>query len=144
MNDDELGPIDYLAVEFPAGRFTDEDFSTLLNAVDRGVIRVLDLEFVARDSDGAVTKVDLNQLDNPEGVDLGVWEGVSSGLLDESDFAEIGSAIAPGSLAGILIYENLWAVSLATSLGRHGARLVADGRIAPEEVIEALDVTEPH
>ena len=142
MTDEELGPIDYLAVEFTAGRFTGEDFSMLLDAVDREVVRVLDLEFIVKDGDGTVRKVEVDQLENPAGVDLTVWEGSSSGLLDASDVAEVGAAIEPGSLAGILIYENLWAVSLAAGLGRHGARLIADGRISPEEIVVALDRTE--
>jgi Family of unknown function (DUF6325) len=142
MSDDELGPIDYLAVEFSAGRITDEDVSLLLDAVDRGVVRVLDLEFVAMEADGAVRRVDLDELQNPEGVDLSVWQGAFSGLLDESDFSEIGQQLQPGSLAAIVVYENLWTVTLDAVLHRHGAKLIADGRISPEEVLAALDQTE--
>lgn len=142
MSNDELGPIDYLVVEFPDGRLTGEGSAMLLDAVDRGVVGVLDLEFISKEADGTVRKVEVSELDNPAGVDLGLWDGASSGLLDQSDVDEVGSAIEPGSVAGILVYENLWAVSLATALRRHGARLVADGRIPPQDVLAALDVTE--
>ncbi len=91
MSEDELGPIDYLAVEFSGGRITAEDASLLLDAVDRGVVRVLDLEFVARGPNGAGRRIDLDELQNPDRVDLGVWRGAFSGLLDEADVAEIGS-----------------------------------------------------
>jgi Family of unknown function (DUF6325) len=139
MSDDELGPIDYLVVEFSAGRITDEDVSLLLDAVDRGVVRVLDLEFVAKDEHGTPRRVDLDELQNPDGFDLGVWRGAFSGLLDESDVNEIGSQLQAGSVAAIVVYENLWTVTLDDVLHGHGARLIADGRIAPEDVLAALD-----
>ncbi|MGN6171191.1 MAG: DUF6325 family protein [Solirubrobacteraceae bacterium] len=142
MSDDELGSIGYLAAEFPAGRITEEDAAILLDAVDRRIIRVLDLEFLTKDADGSVRRLELHELENPDGVDLGVWSGAYSGVLDDSDMAEIGSSIDPGSVAGIVIYENLWTLDLDAVLHGHGARLVADGRIEPEELVAALDQTE--
>jgi hypothetical protein len=142
MSEDELGPIDYLAVEFSGGRITADDASLLLDAVDRGVLRVLDLEFVAKGPDGSVGRVELDELQNPQGVDLSVWRGAFSGLLDESDFGEIGSRLQPGSLAAIVIYENLWTISLDSVLRGHGAHLIGDGRIAPEDVMAALEETD--
>ena len=142
MNEDELGSIGYLAAEFPSGRITEEDAAIVLDAVSRGIIRVLDLEFIAKDADGSVRRVELDELENPDGVDLGVWQGAYSGLLDDSDVAEIGGIIEPGSVAGIVVYENLWTLDLDAVLHRHGARLIADGRIAPEDVDAALDQTE--
>jgi Family of unknown function (DUF6325) len=142
MREDELGPIDYLAVEFSGGRITGEDASLLLDAVDRGVVRVLDLEFVAKGEDGSVSSVALDELQNPEGLDMDVWRGAFSGLLDESDFGEIGSRLQPGSIAAIVIYENLWTITLDSVLHQHGARLIGDGRIAPEELLAALEETD--
>jgi Family of unknown function (DUF6325) len=142
MSEDELGPIDYLAVEFSDGRITREDASLLLDAVDRGVVRVLDLEFVAKGPDGAVRRVDVDELQNPEGVNLEVWQGAFSGLLDESDLGEIGSRLQSGRIAAIVIYENLWTITLDAVLHQHGARLIGDGRIAPEEVLAALEETD--
>jgi len=142
MSDDELGSIGYLAAEFPSGRITEEDAAIVLDAVNRRIIRVLDLEFITKDADGAVRRLELDELDNPDGVDLSVWEGAYSGLLDDSDIGEIGGAIEPGSVAGILVYESLWTLDLDAVLHGHGARLIADGRIAPEDVVAALDQTE--
>ncbi|MBV8734688.1 MAG: hypothetical protein JO120_07910 [Solirubrobacterales bacterium] len=142
MSEDELGSIGYLAAEFPAGRITEEDAAILLDAVDRRIIRVLDLEFVTKDADGSVRRLELHELENPDGVDVGVWSGAYSGVLDDSDMAEIGSSIEPGSVAGIVIYENLWTLDLDAVLHSHGARLIADGRIEPEELVAALEQTE--
>jgi hypothetical protein len=142
MNDDQLGPIEYVAVEFPAGRITDQDSSLLLNAVDRGHVRVLDLEFVHKQPDSAVRRVELDDVPNPDGVDLSVWRGAFSGLLDDSDIADIGTEMAPGGLAAVVIYENLRIVALGDALARHGARLIADGGIAASDVLAALDQTE--
>ncbi|MBV9193465.1 MAG: hypothetical protein JO168_04920 [Solirubrobacterales bacterium] len=142
MSDEELGSIGYLAAEFPSGRIAEEDAAILLDAVNRRIIRVLDLEFLTKDADGSMRRLELNELENPDGVDLGVWSGAYSGLLDDSDVAEIAGSIEPGSVAGVVIYENLWTLDLDAILHRHGARLIADGRIEPEEMVAALDQTE--
>ncbi len=139
---DQLGPVEYVAVEFPAGRIIDQDGSLLLDAVDRGPVRVLDLEFVHKPPDGAARRVELDDVPNPDGVDLGVWRGAFSGLLDGSDIAEIATEMEPGGLAAVVIYENLWIVALGDGLARHGARLIADGGIAASDVLAALDQTE--
>ena len=119
-----------------------KDAAILLDAVDRRIIRVLDLEFVTKDADGSVRRLELHELENPDGVDVGVWSGAYSGVLDDSDMAEIGSSIEPGSVAGIVIYENLWTLDLDAVLHSHGTRLIADGRIEPEELVAALEQTE--
>jgi hypothetical protein len=142
MTDDKLGSIGYLAAEFPSGRITAEDAAILLDAVDRRIIRVLDLEFLTKDDEGSVRRIELNELQNPDGVDLEVWHGAYSGLLDDADIMEIGSAIEPGSVAGIVVYENLWTLDLDALLHGHGARLIADGRIDAEDVVAALDETD--
>lgn len=142
MSDDVLGPIDYLAVEWPGGHVTGEGFELLLDLVQRDVIRVLDLEFIAKSSDGSVRKVALADVEHGGDVDVTMWDGASSGLLDQSDIAEVAAVIAPGSLAGILVYENLWAVPIWTALDRSAARLVGSGRIGSDDLIAALDATE--
>lgn len=140
--EDELGSIVYLAAEFPAWRITEEDAAILLDAVNRSIIRVLDLEFLTKAADGSMRRLELHELENPDGVDLAVWDGAYSGLLDDSDVAEIGGSIAPGSVAGIVIYENLWTLDLDTVLHGHGARLIADGRIESADMVAALDQIE--
>lgn len=140
--DDQLGPIDYLAVEFPNGRIGAEGFQALLDIVDRQVIRVLDLEFIAKRADGAVGKVGVADIGAPAGVDLTAWRGASSGLLDQSDVDVVGSAIQPGSVAGVVIYENRWVLTLFDAWRRSGARLVSDGGLPAGDVLAALDVAE--
>jgi hypothetical protein len=142
VDDDVLGPIDYLAVEWPGGQVTGEGFQLLLDLVDRGIVRVLDLEFVAKAADGTVRTVALGDVEHRGDVDVTMWDGASSGLLDQSDVDEVASVIGPGSLAGILVYENVWAVPLMAALDRSSARLLGAGRIVAEDLVTALDATE--
>ena len=140
---DELGPIDFLAVEFPGGRITAAGFEQLLTLADRGVIDILDMEFVVSDGDGNARKVDVKELDNPGGANLSAWAGASSGLLDDSDLQQIASAIQPGSVAVVVVYENRWVFSVVNAWRRDGARLIADGGLSPDDLVAALDATEP-
>ncbi|MGW4568009.1 DUF6325 family protein [Streptomyces sp. NPDC004561] len=137
---DEMGPVDYLVVEFPGHRMTGEGLPLLVDLVDRGIIRVLDLVFVRKDSDGTVIAVDLGDLEGD--VDLTVFAGAASGLLDQSDLDEAGTALEPGNSAAILVYENLWAAPLAVALRRGGAQLVAAGRIPVQALIASLEEAE--
>ncbi|MFE7275155.1 DUF6325 family protein [Streptomyces sp. NPDC057623] len=139
---DEVGPIDYLVVEFPGNRMTGEGFPLLLDLVDRGLIRIMDLVFVRKDEDGSVTGMEIADLTGDGALDLAVFEGASSGLLGQDDIDEAGTALEPGSSAGILIYENLWAAPFAAALRRGGARLVASGRIPVPDLVAALDATD--
>ncbi|MEV3933938.1 MULTISPECIES: DUF6325 family protein [unclassified Streptomyces] len=144
MNDEieELGPIDYLVVEFPGNQMTGEGFPLLVDLVDRGLIRILDLTFVRKDSDGSVSGMEIADLTGDGELDLALFEGASSGLLGQDDIEEAGTALEPGSSAGILVYENLWAAPFAAALRRGGARMVASGRIPVSAVLDALDATE--
>ena len=143
MDEDILGPVDYLAVEWPDAHVTGEGFQLLLDLVERGVVRVLDLAFIAKAADGSVRKVALGEVEHGGDVDVTMWDGAASGLLDQSDIDEVAAVIEPGSLAGILVYENLWAVPLMTALDRSTARMVGSGRIVVEDLLTALDQTEP-
>jgi len=145
MNDEfaEMGPIDYVVVEFPGNRMTGEGFPLLVDLVDRGLIRILDLLFVRKEEDGSVVGLEIADLTGDGALDLAVFEGVSSGLLGQDDLDEAGAALEPGSSAGILVYENLWAAPFATALRRGGAQLVASGRIPVPAVLAALDATDP-
>src|SRR6478609_1160596 len=135
--DDEMGPIDYVVVEFPGNRMTGEGFPILVDLVDRGIIRILDLVFVRKDTDGSVTALQIADFDGDGKLDLAVFEGASSGLLDDDDLTEAGSVIEPGNSAGILVYENHWAAPFVGALRRGGAELVASGRI-PLAALDAL------
>jgi Family of unknown function (DUF6325) len=141
--DDDLGPIDFLAVEFPGEHITAPGFEQLLSLADQGVIDILDLEFIAKDSAGGASKVDVDELSNPDAVDLSAWKGASSGLLDRTDVDEIAAAIQPGSVAAVIVYENRWVLSLVNTWRRDGARFIADGGVSASDVVAALDATEP-
>lgn len=139
---DEMGPIDYLVVEFPGSRMTGEGLPLLVDLVDRGIIRVLDLVFIKKELDGSITGLAASDLDADGKGTLAVFEGASSGLLGQDDIDEASGVLEPGSAAGILVYENLWAAPLAKALRRGGAQLVAGGRIPVQAVLAALDAAE--
>ena len=139
---EETGPIDYLIVEFPGNRMTGEGFPLLLDLVDSGTIRILDLVFATRDTDGSLSVLRVSDLDGDGELDLSVFEGAASGLLGPDDLDEAASAIEPGNSAGILIYENTWAAPFAAALRRSGAQLVASGRIPVQAILAALEATE--
>jgi len=139
---DQMGPIDYLVLEFPGSRMTGEAFPLLVGLVDRGVVRILDLVFVRKESDGSVVGVELADVNGDGELDLSVFEGVSSGLVGEDDIQEAGTVLEPGSSAGILVYENLWAAPFAAAIRRSGGQLVASGRIPVQAVLAALDADE--
>jgi hypothetical protein len=139
----ELGPIDYLVVEWPADKQpTGEALPMLVDLVDRGLIRVLDLAFIRKEDDGTVVGLEVGDLDLDGNPELKVFEGASSGLLGEDDYSEAGAALEPGSSAALLVYENTWAAPFATALRRSGAQLVANGRIPVNAIIAALDELE--
>ena len=139
---DQTGPIDYLVVEFPGNRMNGKAFPLLVDLVDRGLIRILDLVFVRKELDGSVAGLELSDLNGDGALDLSVFEGASSGLLGEDDIAEAGGAVQPGSSAGILIYENVWAAPFAAAVRDSGGQLVASGRIPIQAVLAALDAAE--
>ncbi|MGW4726451.1 DUF6325 family protein [Streptomyces sp. S1] len=138
----EMGPVDYLVLEFPGNRMTGEGLAHLLDLVDRHVIRVLDLAFVRKDADGSVVALEIADLDGDGELDLAVFDGASSGLLDEDDLREAAAAVEPDSSAGVIVYENLWAAPLAAALRRSGARMVAGGRIPADDLLASLEAVE--
>ena len=139
---DEMGPIDYLIVEFPGSKLTGEGLPLLVDLVDRGIIRILDLVFVKKDLDGSVRGMAIADFDKDGQLDLAVFEGASSGLLAQEDLEEAGGVLEPGSSAGLLIYENRWAAPFASALRRGGGQVVASGRIPVQDVLAMLDATE--
>jgi len=140
--DSGMGPISYLVVEFPGSKMTGEGFPALLDLVDRGVIRVLDLMFMTRDLDGTARIINVADLDGDGTLDLAVFEGASTGLLDESDLLETGALIAPGSSAGVLLFENRWAIPFVSALRRGSGQLIAAGYVPIDALEATLDATE--
>jgi hypothetical protein len=137
-----MGPISYLIVEFPGNKMTGEGFAALVDLVDRGLIRIIDLEFVTRDDDGTIRGMSLQEFESGD-FDLTIFEGASAGLLDQSDFDDVRNVIEPGSSAGILLFENRWATAFVDGLRSGGAELVAAGYIPLADIAAALDATEP-
>lgn len=138
--EDELGPVDFLAVEFPDGRIGAADLGELLSLVSQGTIRILDAEFIVKDAAGNARKADAAELGEQDGI--GAWSGASSGLLDDADVEHISAAIRPGAAAAVIVYENRWILRLADSWRRSGARLIEDGGIPVDDLVAALDAAE--
>jgi len=139
---ENMGPIDYLIVEFPGNKMTGEGLPLLVDLVDRGIIRILDLVFVIKDADGNVAGLEISDLDSDGDFDLTVFEGVSSGLIGDDDIEEASQVLEPNSSAGILVYENVWAAPFASALRRSGAQLVGGGRIPVQAILASLDAVE--
>ncbi|HEX5015081.1 MAG TPA: DUF6325 family protein [Candidatus Limnocylindrales bacterium] len=137
--DIELGPIDYIVVEWPASNQPNgEALPLLVDLVDRGLIRILDLAFIHVEDDGTVTGIDINAV----GGELSVFEGASTGLIDQDDIDQAGGVLERGSSAALLVYENTWAAPFATSLRKAGAQLVSSGRIPVNAILARLDQLE--
>jgi hypothetical protein len=137
----EMGPIDYLIVEWPGRQPSGEAAPHLIDLVDRGLIRIIDLAFIAKDEDGAVTRLAIADLGD-EVAAFAEFEGASTGLLSEDDADEAANALEPGTSAAVLVYENVWAAPFASALRGSGAQLVASGRIPVQDLIDALDTAE--
>ena len=135
---EEMGPIDFMAFEFPHRRAPGAGLQLLLHLVDRGIIRVLDLAFVRKEPDGSTHRVPISEL----GPEFAPFEGASSGLLDDTDIETAAEMIAPDSAAGLIIFENRWAAPLASTLRREGAQLIASDRLPVQAIIAALDAAE--
>lgn len=141
--DVDLGPVDYLIVEWPPGSEpTGEGLGMLADLTEEGLIRVLDLAFVHKTEDGAVEGLAIADVDGDGTLDLVQFEGASSGLLDQDDYDSAGEALEPGASAAILVYENRWAAPFAAAVRRSGAELVASGRIPLDALLGTLDALE--
>jgi hypothetical protein len=138
---EEMGPVDYLVVEWSDGQPNGEAAPLLVDLVDRGLIRIIDLAFIEKAEDGSVAALDLAHLGEKDET-FKVFEGASSGLLSGDDISAAGEALEPSTSAAVLVYENRWAAPFAAALRGSGAELVANGRIPIEDVAEALDAAE--
>ena len=136
---DEMGPIDYVVVEFPGNKMTGEGLPILVDLVDRGIIRLIDLVFFTKADDGSVAMLEIADFDGDGELDLAIFEGASSGVLGEDDINEAAAAVEGGSSAALLVYENRWAAPFAVAVRRGGGQLVAFGRIPIQALVAALD-----
>jgi hypothetical protein len=138
---EEMGPVDYLVVEWSGKQPTGEAAPLLVDLVDRGLIRILDLAFIAKGEDGSVAALEISDLAESDS-EFAVFEGASSDLISDDDIDDAGTALEPGTSAAVLVYENRWAAPFVAALRRSGAELVGTGRIPIENVIAALDAAE--
>lgn len=137
----EMGPIDYLLVEWPGRQPNGEVAPHLVDLVDRGLIRILDLAFVTKDEDGTVAGLEIADLGDGA-TELEIFAGASSGLISDDDLTEAAGALEPGTSAALLIFENTWAAPFAAAVRRSGGQLVASGRIPADDILAALDAVE--
>jgi Family of unknown function (DUF6325) len=139
---EELGPIDYVVLEWPgAYPDTSEVQPLLLDLVSRGIIRILDISFVTKDEDGSVSGLEVGDLKQVAAA-FTEFEGASSGLLDFEDLKEAASILEPGTSAAVLVWENRWAAPVAAALRRSGGQLAASGRLPVQAILAALDAVE--
>ena len=138
----EMGPIDYIVLEWAGDQpVTGEVMPLLLDLVDRGVIRILDIAFLVKAADGSVAAIDFAEVAAKDAA-LAEWQGASSGLLGQEDLEEAANALEPNTVAGVLVWENRWAAPVAVALRRSGGQLVASGRIPVQAIIASLDAAE--
>jgi hypothetical protein len=137
---DELGPVDWIVVEFPGSRFNGEIAPALLDLVDRGLVRVLDLLILKKDADGAIEAFELSDLDDSEIGELRTHEAELAMLLSEEDVTAVAAAIEPGSSAAVLVWENTWAAPFGSAVRRSGGQLVASGRIPIQALLAAVEL----
>jgi hypothetical protein len=137
----EMGPVDYIVVEYPHHKPNGEAFAELLSLVERGLIRVLDLVFVRKQEDGSVVRLDWHEV--ADGVpEIEVFEGAPSDLLGEDDVSEVGVALEADEAAAILVFENVWAAPFASAVRRSGGVLAASGRIPVQDILAQLGIQE--
>ncbi len=139
INLDELGPVDYLVVEFPAGAssFTGEMAAELVALVDSGTIRLIDVLILTKNDDGSVDAMELSDIENLGALE--VLETELAELLAADDVEHLAAAMDPGSTAGVLIWENLWAAPFASAARRSGGQLIANGRIPIQAIIASIE-----
>lgn len=142
VNVDELGPVDWLVVEFPGSKLNGEVAPILKDYVDRDLIRVLDLLFLKKDEDGSVEAFEASDLDDSEIGELRSYETELAMLLSEQDVADLMETIEPGSSAAVLVWENLWAAPFGAAVRHAGGQLVASGRIPIQAIIAAMESDE--
>ncbi|HYI53710.1 MAG TPA: DUF6325 family protein [Microlunatus sp.] len=137
---DELGPVDWIVVEFPGSRFNGEIAPALRDLVDRGLVRVLDLLLLKKDADGTIEAFEISDLDDSEIGELRMLETQLAMLLTEDDVTAVAAAVEPGSSAAVLVWENTWAAPFGSAVRRSGGQLVASGRIPIQALLAAVEL----
>ena len=138
---EEMGPVDYVVLEWPGKQPKGEVAPMIIDLVDRGLIRILDVALMVKAEDGSVAALDLGELDG-EGAGFGEFDGASTGLIGQDDLEEAAAALEPGTSAAILVWENRWAAPIAVAIRRSGGQLAASGRIPIQGILAALEAAE--
>jgi dihydroorotase-like cyclic amidohydrolase len=138
---EEMGPVDYVVLEWPGRQPKGEVAPMILELVDRGIIRILDVALMVKGNDGSVAAIDLGET-NGDSAGFDEFMGASTGLLGQEDLEEAAAALAPGTSAAVLVWENRWAAPIAVALRKSGGQLVASGRIEIQAILAALDALE--
>jgi|SRR4051794_25162192 len=138
---EEMGPIDYIVLEWPGRQPQGEVAPLIIELADRGLIRILDVALMVKGEDGSIASLDLGELDG-NSAGFSEFEGASSGLLGQEDLDEAAAALSPGTCAAVLVWENRWAAPVAVALRRSGGQLVASGRIPIQAMLAALEAAE--
>jgi hypothetical protein len=139
---DELGPIDWIVIEFPGSKFNGQIAPALRDLVERDLIRVLDLLVLKKDADGSLEAFELSDLDVGEIGEFQDYESELAMLLSEEDVTSLGAAVEPGSSAAVLVWENTWAAPFGSAVRRSGGQLVASGRIPIQAMLAAIEADE--
>ena len=139
---EEMGPVDYVVLEWPHQQPTGEAIPLILDLVDKGIIRILDIAVLAKDTDGTVASLEIGSLGGNGANEFSEFEGAQTGLIGEDDLEEAAAVLEPGTMAAVLVWENRWAAPVAVALRRSGGQLVASGRIPIQAVLAALDALE--
>lgn len=139
---DELGPVDWIVVEFPGSKFNGEIAPALQDLVERDLVRVLDLLMLKKDTDGSLEAFELSDLGMDEIGELRSYEAELAMLLSEDDVTAVAAAVEPGSSAAVLVWENTWAAPFASAVRRSGGQLVASGRIPIQALLAAVEADE--
>jgi hypothetical protein len=136
---EEMGPIDYIVIEWPGRQPSGEAAPLIADLHDRGIIRILDIALMVKGEDGSIATIDLAEADGGGFADFG---GASTGLLGQEDLEEAAAALEPGTCAAVLLWENRWAGPVAAALRRSGGQLVASGRLPIQAILAALEAME--
>lgn len=136
---EELGPVDWIVVEFPGSKFNGEIAPELADLVDRELVRVLDLLVIKKDTDGSIEAHEISDLEDGEVGQLRSFETAMAMLLSEDDVIAVAEAVEPGSSAALLVWENLWAAPFGSAVRRSGGQLVASGRIPTQALLAAVE-----
>ena len=140
---DQLGPVDWMVVEFPGPDFGEGRVAPILkDYVDRGLVRILDVLFLRKGEDGSLEPFEVSDLGADAVGEFRAFEGQVAMVLSEQDVTELAETMEPGTSAVLLVWENSWAAPFGSAVRHAGGQLVASGRIPTQALVAALEADE--